>query len=190
MTEEESIVFENIPQMVVNEPRDDKPAGSLSLETVTDFFFAIPNEYFPNEEQTKYTEEQKEKMIDIIDEKNWYIKLSPVMHWDGSGSMAMFLLPGSDTKYIIFETTKCESICMQEIHVFEYKNKKLTDITDARLPKIDQEKVKTAFLYVLPREGTKIKIIEQRSRFEDENHEKNIVAEIFWRKGVFSLEYR
>ena len=190
MTEEDHV---NIPQMVIN---DDSVAVPKNPKTMREFFHALPREY--TEGKQLRTFEEKEVMLEIVDEENLYIKV--IRPTKEVSTMKMFTMPGSETKFIVIERHRPEQYG-QNIRVVQYENNEFTDVTDELFPYIgidypeeeiaishlkspfisENGKVETKFFYTLPREGTTIKIVEQFSKEE--------IAEVHWRKGVFSLEY-
>lgn len=148
---------------------------SQQPKTVTDYYLAMPSGFYSTDFRgNKITgkaalAKHRKSLIKIEDVKNGYLKLESA--WEGWAEIVLF--KRKDGNYLIAQAESgCGPVCTGFIKFFDYQNGKWTDVTDKVFPVLTEAQIKEAFVdkkldseenganiyFVLPREGTTVRM--------------------------------
>lgn len=129
------------------------------------------------------TDEKFDEAVTLLDDENLYLEMT-AGQFDGSVTCTIFLKPDQG-QIVAYTVNLCGPICAQIFQIYEEVDEKWVASTDL-LPDVGPElsalsKQYEDFnpLYVLPRYGTTIQIIEQYSH--------DILLELEWEKDHFKV---
>lgn len=179
-------------------------------KTISDYYYEMPDEVLLKEkdkENEPQTKSQREEMISLMDNENYYLELRP--RWlDGKATITAFIKPDGKLLFVQ-EFRGCGPMCHQEVFFHELvgnewqeKENLLPDTTEEfqKLPHFDLaishlknlwgkedniwagsgEEFTYSLIYELPRFGTKIELLDQYSR--------EVIYEFKWSNGEFIPE--
>ena len=176
---------------------------SQKPKTVTDFYLAMPSGFYSTDnEGNKITSKtgivkHRKSLIKIEDVKNGYLKLEGA--WEGWAEIALF--KKKDGSYLIAQAESgCGPVCSGFIKFFDYKNGKWSDVTDKVFPVLTEARIKKAFVdkkidteetganiyFVLPREGTTVRM--SCNECSDTGDQDSILLEFNWNGEKFTMK--
>lgn len=141
------------------------------------YLMMLPKELFGG-----YSDQEIIDSIDVLDEENYYIHLSPV--WlDGDMSFTVFLHQG--VAYLAFENKGCGPLCRQSVYFYEVAAYGVNDVTDRVLPELEFNSMAADFdpfvpLYELPQQSTTIRVYDQMTDIT--------LYELYWMNARFEVE--
>lgn len=171
-------------------------------KTVTDYFLALPNDKYSTDiEGKKITGKAnlakfRRSMIKIEDVKNGYLKLEGP--WEGWAEIALF--KKKDGSYLIAHAESgCGPVCDGLIKFYTYKAGKWTDVTKQVFPNLTEAQIKKAFTdkkidteengldsyYLLPQEGTTVKLACNQCSEEANDF---VLMEFVWNGEKFTVK--
>lgn len=139
----------------------------------------------------------RKSLIKIEDVKNGYLKLEGA--WEGWAEIALF--KKKDGSYLIAQAESgCGPVCSGFIKFFDYKNGKWSDVTDQVFPVLTEARIKKAFVdkkidteetganiyFVLPREGTTVRM--SCNECSDTGDQDSILLEFNWNGEKFTMK--
>lgn len=166
-------------------------AQNKKMQTVLDYFLAVPSEYLGIAKHS----EDRAKVVEKKDLKNSYLKLGGL--WEGWGDAALF--KNSDgSKTFAIQTIGCGPACGTESLFFlQYKNGKWIDVTAKILPKVSENELfrvmkcinpqteeSVITYYELPQIGTTVKLIDDNAT----GNQNKILYEFSWNGAKFTAK--
>lgn len=150
----------------------------LSLNTIMDYYLAIPDEHLTCEITRAYTKEQREKAILHKNISNGYMKAS----FDELDTVQLALFQNKETNqsYLAF-VYECGAGCMcTKRLLLEYKGGAWHDRFADMIPDLSElENDDVAIGLLLPEKGTTIKVVNLETR--------KSVADLLWKKNKFEM---
>ena len=172
-------------------------------KTVTDYFLAFPADKYATDIEGKKIKGKaaltkfRKSLIKIEDVKNGYLKLEGT--WKGWAEIAIF--KKKDGSYIIGQTESgCSPACEGNIKFYTYKAGKWTDITEQVFPTLTEAFIKNVFIrrkinmednglssyFLLPREGTTVKMAFNMCKEDGDEH--FTLLEFGWTGAKFEIK--
>lgn len=173
------------------------PIGGDRPVTVLDHYLLLPGAIFPEAEIPN-----REKAIVVRDIANGYLKVQG--HWEGFGEIALFRMTDPRRRLLGVTKASCGPACTQEIHFLEYYDGSWVERTKRILPEIPKARIAEQYrklkhpedpddwgedvpvLYLLPRNGTTIKVVVQPQFTKKEI----VLFELRFDRTVFNLYAR
>ncbi len=172
-------------------------------KTVTDFYLAMPSDVYSTDiEGNKITgkaalEKHRKSLIKTEDIKNGYLNLEGA--WEGWAEIALF--KKKDGSYLIAQAESgCGPACEGFIKFFTFKSGKWTNVTKQVFPNLSETQIKQAFItkkvdleenglshyFVLPQQGTTVKMACNMCNNGDGEH--FTLMEFTWNGDKFSVK--
>jgi hypothetical protein len=174
---------------------------NAQTKSVAEYFDIIPASYFGLGYQ-EIPVDARHAMIDELDVKNGWLRFSGKGEyvWEGSGVCVIFRKP--DKSYMVaIAVSECGPLCMQFLHFLEYSNNVWTDVTEKVFQPVPKDMLVKKYLevvaddefasdppvlYVLPRYGTAIYVVNQP---EFANGKEKTLFTYTYANGVFTLNH-
>jgi hypothetical protein len=149
-----------------------------TLNSILEYYHALPNEYFTCEIERQYSKEQREAAIQYKNVTNGYMRAT----FDELDNIQLALFKNKEAGnfYLAF-VYECGAGCMcVKRHFLEFKNNQWHDRFDDMLPDLSAlEENDTSIALQLPEKGTTITVI---------NFETNApLADLVWKGNLFEL---
>lgn len=171
-------------------------------KTVTDFYLAFPSDIYATDNNGEKISGQtalhrfRRSLIKIEDRKNGYLRLEGA--WEGWAEIALF--KKKDGSYLVAQAESgCGPACLGFIKFFTYKTGKWKDVTAEVFPalteaqiekafadhKLDTEENSTAYYFVLPQQGTTVKMA--CNQCSDAGNPHFTLLEFIWNGEKFAV---